>query len=30
MMYNYGQYELYQIGSPRVLDLTYLVGVFSL
>ena len=25
---NYGQYELYRIENPRVLDLTYIVGVF--
>jgi hypothetical protein len=30
MMCNYGQYELYQIGIPRVLDLTYMVGVIPL
>ena len=30
MVCNYGQYELYGIGSPRVLYLTYMVGVFPL
>jgi hypothetical protein len=30
MVYNYGQYELYQIGIQRVLDLTYMVEVILL
>jgi len=30
MVYNCRQYELYRIGIPRVLNLTYMVGIIPL